>query len=223
MADLTNADMEVSLRMAGTRTVVLVPLREPFTVGRSHRADYQLEDLSVSTVHLEIKCGVTQGFVVITDRSLNGAGVIPPGGGLSDAIEMVKDAPTPVKLNSGILIPMRLPRSDRAREEKEILWLDEAPRDRAPLRGGERQPAPSLPLKKHLERPTTWPKVWATLHEGAQQVWVDEGIEDAMDLRGFYTSESEMREQLGAKGIPAEACDPAVACWKNAEIGRAHV
>ena len=186
-------------------------------VGRSFRADFQLTDTGASNAHLEVSVGRNPGELTILDVSQNGTGVILPGGGPDDVIPLTKGEPTSVPIGSGFLAPLRKVGGETKRDVGEVLWVRTA---RQPEPGVGPEPAgAALPTKETRERPRTWPKSWASLPQTVQDVWMREGIEDAQDLKSFYTSTDELRGELQAQGATEEEIKVADAYWRDS--GRA--
>ncbi len=192
--------------------MVVIPERETFTVGRSHRADYRVDGNGVSNMHTDLTYHAKENRITITDRSQNGTGVIPRGGSPGDAVPVDKGVPTPLRLGSGLLIPMKLVGGEQARGENEVVWIEET--RRATQRTGST--TADLLARAQPQRPPTWPRAWAALDPDVQSLWVEEGIEDAQDLSAFYTSEAEVKAHLEEKGIARKAWDLTVTYWKDA-------
>ena len=74
----------------------------------------------------------------------------------------------------------------------------------------------NIPICDRQPRPASWPKAWASLHREVQDLWAGEGIEDAQDLRMFYTTEQEVKSHLGQEGVKEAAWSLAVTHWKDA-------
>ena len=74
-------------------------------------------------------------------------------------------------------------------------------------RGGGNYGSPSLP-------PARWK--WCSAPGAVQEVWANEGVEDASDLASFYTCAEEVRHSLSAKGYDPGMVEGGFIAWLGA-------
>ena len=184
------------------------------TVGRSFKAQYQLTNTGASNAHVQLMLCKGDGadwYLRARDTSQNGTGMVPPGGDVDDALPMPRGEWVKFPWGGGLLVPLRQPTTTMmARVAREIIWVTATVN---PMAGGD--PRPELP-EHTLELPKTWPVAWRALPRAVQEAWLREGITDAQDLRGFYTSELEVVQQLAELGVPQADGEKAVFQWKRA-------
>ena len=153
-------------------------------VGRSARADYLLDEVGASNTHVEVRAG--PNGLQVRDCSLNGTGYLDETGAL---VRMAKGAVTFLGPEVRLVIPYAKPGGGKNNDYEDRVhrircWSAEP--DRA--RGTVPLPLHDTQGGKDDEFPTTWPRSWATLPLVLKQAWADEGIEDAQDLSGFYST-----------------------------------
>ena len=209
--EITN--MNTAFVVNGKTTLVAVPYTGNMTIGRSHRADFRIEGMGVSNLHVHLRKGKnTSGEAVFmaTDVSQNGTGVLHHGQPEGEAAPMPRGLPILLTDGSGLIIPMRASSGDRAENAPQILWL----RHMHQSPGASQEAAPTCPPAP-ATRPSSWPKSWASLPEHIQQTWIAEGIENASDLRSFYTSRENLHEELEKIGVPRSQRDIAANLWMD--------
>ena len=133
--------------------------------------------------------------------SQNGAGVVRPGGTPQDAIRLQEGEGTVVKIGSGFLAPLRRPGVTTERGVDEILWMEVEGK-------GERfqeEPVGGYPTSTGGRGEAAYlAKGMGTLPQKVQDIWLRERIDDAQDLRVFYTSS---RRNLARRGSQRQVAE----------------
>ena len=130
--------MEIVLQEANKLTRAKILPNETFKVGRSYRADYQVEDTGVSNIHVELKLHANDdggGWLLVKDTSSNGTGLIDKGRSARTAIALPRGEWRPVQPGQGLLIPLWEPGVVMMGRKDTIIWLEKAgkpPRRRIP-------------------------------------------------------------------------------------------
>ena len=197
---------------AEVRTFSVGP-HQTVTVGRSSKADYQVEDTAVSLIHAKVALEAHGGRarLAITDTSTNGTAVIPPGMGATAAAPIPRGQTIGAPVGSGLMVPAERPVGLPQRGST-VLWIEvEAQPERKP----RRDHSAILPVKDRRPRPSTWPRAWASLPDSVLDIWEREGIEDALDLAGFYTSPENADATLAEEKVPEADRRMAVAYWRD--------
>ena len=184
-------------------------------VGRSARADYLLDEVGASNTHVEVRAG--PNGLQVRDCSLNGTGYLDETGTL---VRMAKGAVTFLGPEVRLVIPYAKPGGGKNNDYEDRVhrircWSAEP--DRA--RGTVPLPLHDTQGGKDDEFPTTWPRSWATLPLVLKQAWADEGIEDAQDLSGFYSTEQEVLAAAKGLGIEQGDAQQAADRWKDSRRG----
>ena len=97
--------MELIFCKGSNPTPLRFPSHGTLSVGRSQSADYQVDGIRVSAVHVKITEGPDPTTFTVTDVSHNGTGLVARGT-TPAAATMLHRASTTVKMGTGILLPM---------------------------------------------------------------------------------------------------------------------
>ena len=111
------------------------------TIGRSHKADFQIMGDRISSTHVEIKLGEghNTGSVIVRDVSQNGTGLLRPGQQPHEAVALSADTEMVIPWGSGLVVPMRRRGADRTEPQtmEKVIWL-ETPTSHQPDEEGRR-------------------------------------------------------------------------------------
>jgi hypothetical protein len=205
------AAMDIAFAMADKKTFLELPPQGTLTVGRSHKADYRIDGVGVSGIHIEIERGPDPTTITVKDVSLNGTGILAPAADPETATPLHRNSIT-VQMGTGVLLPHRTPGCTTPRQPADVLWLGQPPEGSPAGRPRHAQGGP--PPRASL--PSTWPAKWMDLSQSVQHLWMREGIEGPMDLSGTYTSEKDLTEELRKALVPEADVPLAVQFWKSA-------
>ena len=118
--------MELISRMGSKPTPLRLPSHGALSVGRSQSADYQVDRIRISAVHVQITEGPDPTTFTVTDVSRNGTGLVAHGT-TPAAATMLHRASTTVKIGTGILLPMEQPGGIVQKTVNDVLRMDRDP------------------------------------------------------------------------------------------------
>ena len=117
--------MDIAFAMADKKTFLELPPHGTLTVGRSHKADYRIDGVGVSGIHIEIERGPDPTAITVKDVSLNGTGILAPAADPETATPLHRNSIT-VQMGTGVLLPHRTPGCTTPRQPADVLWLGQS-------------------------------------------------------------------------------------------------